>query len=130
MTARKDILGYEIVEGDDVPLTWTITDSTGAVYDFTGVTKAFFTIKKSRSDDDDDALIGPLNTADDPTQIEYNYPTADAGQIWVELTSGQTEDIAARGLCWYDYRVIKAGKVNTIVRGQISFEHETTDETS
>jgi hypothetical protein len=115
-----------MIEGDHKPLTWTLYDSDGTVYDWTGVTKMWITVKASEHDDDDDAIIGPLNSVVHAAQVKYDYPTADAGQCWVKFSDTDTSGLAAQGTLVYDIQVIKNGETNTLVDGKIAWNHEKT----
>ena len=126
MTATCDLTGKSFTEGDDLRGAWTLQDDDGDPYDFTGVTKLWITVKKSREDDDDQALIGPLNSVDDPTQVKFDYPTADQGLVWVWFKAAETAGLAAYGTVFYDVQVLKNGLINTVVDGDISFKDETT----
>ena len=130
MATTLDIDDKNLVEGDDVEITWTLTLPDGSYYDFTGVTKVWFTLKALFEDSDADALIGPLNSDDNPTQVTYGAGGPGAGKIKVWMKADETTGAAARKNPVYDIQVLKSGKINTLVRGIMPFDHEITEETS
>jgi len=116
----------DFVEGDDNRFFFILTDRiTGDYYDWAGVTKAWFTIKRNYSDDDTEAVF-QVNTVDDATQIKTDHPTADEGNIWFWIKAAECKTWAAFGAMYYDVQVLKDGLVNTLVEGTIPFGHEST----
>jgi len=124
-------MGEVIVEGDDIPSTWTlVNESDGELYDFSGVTKLWFTLKKHETDINADAIIGPLNSVDNADQVKYDAPTPGAGKVWVWLKAAETAGLAVQGSMFYDIQVLKDGLVNTLVTGPWpAFRHEETEGT-
>lgn len=119
--AIVNLTSEKIVEGNDIPITWDVTED-GDYYDWTGVTKMWFCIKETVHDDDADALV-LLNSVDDSGQVKYDHPTADEGQCWVELASTDSAGLAAKGTLKYEIKVLKSGKENTLIQGDICFRH-------
>lgn len=117
-----------IVEGDYKPLVWTITNiSDGAAYDFTGVTKVFFSIKKDATDLYTAAIV-KLNSIDNPGQVEYDAPDPGAGKIRVKLESADILDLAVLGPMVYDIKVLKSGKPQTLIKGAFpALDHAVTE---
>lgn len=130
MTARYDFPEDFFTEGDDTRFYFIFTDpSTGTYYDWTGVTKAWITVKKNHWDTDAQAKL-QLDTDTNPTQLKIDYPTADFGQMWVWAKAAECKTWAAEGSLLYDVKVIKDGLENRLVKGIIPFSHEITQATS
>ena len=130
MTALLNITQEHVfVEGDYKVFTVTFTNkSDGELYDFTGVTMAKLTIKKNQTDAFDDALV-KLNSDDNPTQVEYGTGGPGAGIFRVKFESADTVTLATQGPCWFDIRVIKNGKPQTLGRGPwTAFTHVISDD--
>lgn len=126
MAANLDILDKKIVEGDDVVIVWTLTHSDGSLYDFTPVTKAWITLKADPDDLDANALVGPLNSTDNPTQVKYGDPDPGEGKFFAWFKNSETTALATHKYVYYDIQVLNAGKVNTLIKGRTKFEHEIT----
>lgn len=128
MTKIKNITmdSSVLTEGDDIPITFTFTDSAGAAFDLSGVTKVWFTVKSSVHDTNDDAIIGPLDSDTHPAQVTYGAPTPGAGKVEVILLNTETVDLATYPTLYYDLQWTISGLNRTPVKGQISFDHEVT----
>jgi len=129
MTTQLDILKKNFVEGDSITITFTFKESSGSLFDFTTVTKAWFTIKDSYDKPDNDALV-LLNSSDNPTQVTYGVGGPGAGKGKVTMVSANTSGLAQYKHRYYDFQILKAGKIQTLVRGEIIFVHEVTLATS
>lgn len=130
MTAQLDIQNKRFVEGDDISITWTFKNKDGSIYDFTDVTKAWFTIKENYSDPDTDAIVGPLNSVDQSDQVTFGVTGPGEGKLKVWLKAADTPGLADYQHRYYDIQVLKSGLIHTLVRGEIKFVHEVTLATS
>lgn len=126
MTAQLDIQNKRFVEGDDITITWTFKNKDGSLYDFSDVTKAWFTIKEAFSDPDAEAIVGPLNSVDQADQVTYGVAGPGEGKLKVWMKAGDTPGLADYQHRYYDIQVLKAGLIHTLVRGEIGFVHEVT----
>lgn len=130
MTATADFFDYTIVEGDDIEIIWTLTDSeTSDPFDFTGVTKMWFTLKKDYSDDDTEAFVS-VNTIDDSSYIKFGPGDVGPGQVWVWIQDTESAGLAEYSYVYYDIQVIQNGKIATLVRGRFPFVPEVTEANS
>jgi len=128
MTATADFFNYTIVEGDDVQITWTLTDSdTGNPYTFSGVTKLWVCLKVDFSDLDDDAIVN-INSIDDPTYCKYGSVDVGDGQVWAWIQDTQTAGLGEYEYVYYDIQVLADGKILTLCRGKIPFVSEVIQE--
>jgi hypothetical protein len=109
----------EVFRGDSFGTQMEFTDDDGVAIDITGWT-IFFTIKKKKSDTDDQAVISKtITTFDDPT----------SGIASVTLTSTETYNLD--GTYFYDFQFKdNTGSVSTIVAGGITFLEDITRRTS
>jgi hypothetical protein len=126
MTAQLDILRKNFVEGDQIPITFTFTNQDGSLYDFSTVTKAWFTVKANYDDDDSAALVGPLDSDTHPTQVTYGVAGPGDGKARVVMLPADTAGIATAPNRYYDFQVLKGTAISTLVRGSIKFVHEVT----
>lgn len=125
MTTQKDIL-LNNVEGDKITLLITFREQDGSLYDFTGVSKAWFTVKSNYDDTDGSALVA-LNSADHPTQLTYGAGGPGAGKAQVILLPDNTRDLAKAQHRYYDFQVLKGPDgISTLMIGEIKFVHEVT----
>jgi hypothetical protein len=129
MTARLDILKKNFVEGDTITITFTFKNRDGSLYDFTGVTKAWFTVKDEYNKSDNEALVF-VNSADNPTQVTYGVGGPGEGKGRVQLLNANTVGLAEYKHRYYDFQVLKGGEPITLVIGEIKFRHEVTLATS
>jgi len=107
----------EIYEGNDSTWTVTITDSSGDAVDITGYT-FLFTVKKSISDSDDDALISKNIT----THIS---PTTGVTTITLNRADTLGKD---KTTYYYDYQWIDTSdKRRTILKGLFSIVESVGD---
>lgn len=129
MTATKDLASLVLVEGDDIPFTWTFTNADRSLFDFSDVTKAWFTLKMLPGDADENALAGtPINSVDHPAQLKYGVGDGcpGPGKLWMKLLREETGGLAAYKLLHCDIQVIKAGDLRTLVVGTMKFQDEIT----
>ncbi len=126
MTAQLDILKKNFVEGDTITITFKFKLKDGSLYDFTGVTKVWFTVKDNYNQSDVNALVA-LNSADDPTQVTYGVAGPGEGKGKVIMAATDTPGLAQYKHRYYDFQILKGGNViNTLVRGELKFVHEVT----
>ena len=118
MTDPNEIT-LEIKKGATESYEIQILDEDKSPIDITGWT-IFFTIKKKKSDTDDQAVISKtITTFDDPT----------SGIASVTLTSTETYNLD--GTYFYDFQFKdNVGSVSTIVAGGITFLEDITRRTS
>lgn len=128
MAAISNLLTYNIIEGDDVQIEWTLTDvTTGDPYDFTGTTKCWFTLKKNPDDSDSNALIA-LNSIDDTSYLKYGpSPGPGPGKIYVWMSDTLTANLADYNYTYYDLQVLQNGLIATLVTGKIQFVKQITE---
>lgn len=129
MTAKLDILKKNFIEGDTITLTFTFKNKDGTLYDFTGVTKMWFTVKDDYDKDDTDALVR-LNSADEPTQVTYGPSGPGDGKGRAKMLATDTPGLAQYKHRYYDIQVLNGADINTLVTGEIKFGHEVTRATS
>lgn len=108
-----------IYRGDDKSWTLTFKDSSGTAINITGYT-VFFTVKKNKSDVEDDALI---------TKDITSHSDAGNGQTTLSITN--TESAIAVGEYWYDIQTKDgSGNINTVVVGNFNVLQDVTVRTS
>ena len=111
MAAQLDILKKNFVEGDVIQITFTFVDSAGSLYDFSGVTKAWFTVKSSFEQTDADALVA-INSVDEPAQVSYGIAGPGDGKAEVIMLNANTTGLAGYDRRHYDFQVLDAGDVS------------------
>jgi hypothetical protein len=126
MTAQLDIIRKNFVEGDQIPILFIFRNQDGSLYDFSGVSKAWFTVKANYSDDDTDALVGPLDSVTHPTQVTFGVAGPGEGKARVIMLPADTAGIAEPPNRYYDFQVLEGTAISTLVRGSIKFVHEVT----
>lgn len=105
----------EIIRGDDVTISATITDKDGNAVDLTGA-KAYLTVKNERSDSDDDALIQKT------TEV---HSEATDGETGFDLTDEDTD--IAEGKYYYDLQIKDSdGKIRSVGYGTIKVIQDIT----
>jgi hypothetical protein len=105
----------EIVKRDDSDFELTFTDVDGAIIDLTDCT-VFFTVKKYKDDDDEDALIAKEITS-------FEHPTT--GVVILALTHDET-DMAA-GDYWFDLQLKnKNGQISSSSAGRFIVTQDIT----
>lgn len=129
MTAKLDILKKNFVEGDTINILFTFTEKDGTLYDFTGVTKAWFTVKANYTDSDSNALVA-LNSIDNPTQVTFGVAGPGEGVARVIVNPAESAGLAQYVHRYYDFQVLKGTVISTLVFGEIGFVHEVTQATS
>lgn len=128
MYATIDFLDENVTEGDDIPITWTLT-SSGSPFDLSTVTKVWITVKKDYDDDDSAALIA-INSDDDPTLVQYGVAGPGAGKIYGKLIAASTVGLAQYRYVYYDIQGLNASNIQTFVHGRIKFHKQATKYTS
>ena len=128
-TVELDLLGYVLTDGDDIPFTFVYRRrDNGELYDFSGVTKAWYTIKENQDDVDGDALVGPYNSIDNTTLVKQGAPTPGDGKVWILFPKADTAGLSARGDLWYDVQILDGGLVHTLQKGKLKFTWQSTEE--
>lgn len=109
----------EIIRGDDVTISATITDKDGNAVDLTDA-KAYLTVKENRSDSDDDALI---------QKTTETHANASEGQTGFDLTNEDTD--IAEGKYYYDLQIKDSdSKIRSVGYGTIKVIQDITKSTN
>ena len=108
-----------VYRGDDWGVELKFTNIDDSVIDITNWT-LFFTIKKRKTDSDEDAIIQKTTTL---------FPDPTHGIASIALTHDETSNL--NGLYYYDFQYKdQNGIVQTIVSGGITFETDITKRNS